>query len=539
MDARFERVPDRPGVVTNAELRNLCLGIVSELNLLCCLRCEPLFLLAFPTVAKHVHSHIQDTRRYTTAVIQDACSRHGVYQGLLDALPKPIHPAPPFPALPYRDGFVCLACEDDSVQQILFSESSRRAHFSKHHPELAKDRQLLERPAKLQTFCSGYKNNALYFEVFPEMAVHGLDDDPDDPNALDELITRNANAHDLTKALLEGYRPVHHPATAAGDGRSLKDTHPTLYWTGWAAHAADRDLDMLVELAKPAEPGDPLHRIVLAARKAFNRDQKSLNDLSEPVRLALKDDGSGKTPSPFKPLEPEARAEYAATMGRWCVFVLRMYQQRLRGDDRYPVTFTEKQLNVCRHALDYCVNGADYSGRTCVLNLAHQFWGPSSLKDFQHLLEDRMDDPTARFACLVNLQSDGSFAPPRAIAHNVVQLKYLIRAFLLMYARDHKNQSLEDPVASVMQQVAPYVSRRFVTPFASVASVVATASKYAATTSNAPNVLWTDGQTLSVDGFRIRFDDFRGSISDHLLDTERHVLDEVFQGLTPESMGFD
>ncbi|KAG8740485.1 hypothetical protein FRC10_004281 [Ceratobasidium sp. 414] len=548
VDAHFEHVPDRPGVVTNTELCNLRLGIISQLNVLCCLVCKPLVLLSFPTVAKHVHTHISEPRKYTTTVIQDTCARYGVYQGLLDALPKPVHPVEPFEALPVRDGYVCLACKDDNIHQILFSNSSRRAHFSTHHRDLVKDRKFLERPAKVQMFCSRYRNNTLCFEVFPELVDWG-DSDPDDPRGLEEMITRNAQAHDLVRALAKSYRPIQHPVTATGDGHSLKDSHPMLFWTSWAAHMADRDLEMLVKLAKSPKPGDPLHRIVAAAKKMFNADQATLNDVAEPIHLALKDDGSGKTTLPFKALEQDARAEYSATLAHWCVFVLRLYQMHIRGDERYKVTFTKKQLvsQSClvsrprspRLTCPCDAQKANFSSRTVVLNLAHQFWGPSSLGDFQHLAEDRMDDPTARFACLINLHADGSFAQPHNIAHNVVQLKYLVRATLLKYARDHQDQSFQDPVARVLNQIAPYVSKCFVTPFANIASVIATASKYAATSSHAPNVLWSDVETLSVEGFRIRFKEFKRAMRKLVLDAKAHILDKVFQGLAPESVGFD
>jgi hypothetical protein len=69
--------------------------------------------------------------------------------------------------------------------------------------------------------------------------------------------------------------------------------------------------------------------------------------------------------------------------------------------------------------------------------MARSFWAPEHLEEsFQHLEKDQLDDPTTRFACLINLKADGTFQSPGNMAHNLSMVKYIIRQMLLAWSVD-------------------------------------------------------------------------------------------------------
>lgn len=82
-----------------------------------------------------------------------------------------------------------------------------------------------------------------------------------------------------------------------------------------------------------------------------------------------------------------------------------------------------------------------YRGYQVVLRLAWAFWAPGSVDEFKHIAKDKFDDPTARFALLTNMLPDGSFLTPRNIAHNLVRLKYCMRALLYKWSRVFQEES--------------------------------------------------------------------------------------------------
>lgn len=62
------------------------------------------------------------------------------------------------------------------------------------------------------------------------------------------------------------------------------------------------------------------------------------------------------------------------------------------------------------------------------------------MDDFDGLADNQFRDPTVVYSLLMNLQKDGSFATPRNSCHNLVVMKYILRAVLFMWARDDQRR---------------------------------------------------------------------------------------------------
>lgn len=138
----------------------------------------------------------------------------------------------------------------------------------------------------------------------------------------------------------------------------------------------------------------------------------------------------------FRALQKDTAAQYGRTWGLWAVFVIRLYELRMTGDNRYPVHFTIEQERSIQWAQAYCHEKEGHAtGERVLLELARAFWRPEDMDDFEHLANDQFNDPTVRFGALINLRPDGTFATPRNATHHLVQIKYFMRAALFRWSR--------------------------------------------------------------------------------------------------------
>ncbi|KAF8749288.1 DEAD-like helicases superfamily [Rhizoctonia solani] len=211
----------------------------------------------------------------------------------------------------------------------------------------------------------------------------------------------------------------------------------------------------------------------------------------------------------FKPLTKGPGKEYARSMARWFVFVLRLYQMQVcQNQTWYQMTFTDEQLDV------------------------HAFWVAYNEETFAHLEKDNFDDPTTRFAALICLRPDGTFETPRNASHLLVQIKYFIRAGLLMWAH-MRALSSGKRLSYYTNSFLPSLHRDAETPFGHICDAVGLATKYASTSAHAPNVSWSGDDSLSVEGYTVYWPKLVDALHDLLASTENLLLTGVFKSLDP------
>lgn len=115
---------------------------------------------------------------------------------------------------------------------------------------------------------------------------------------------------------------------------------------------------------------------------------------------------------------------------------MRLYQMKLDGDNRYPLSMTTQQESCLKAAWSYCRKEQGRpKGYKLIFDLSSAFWRPPSMDSFKHLINDQFDDATVRYAVLTNFHPDGTFSAPRNVSHDLVRVKYFIRAGLYMWAR--------------------------------------------------------------------------------------------------------
>ncbi|KAB5587752.1 hypothetical protein CTheo_8807 [Ceratobasidium theobromae] len=328
----FETVPDLPGVVTSFELRRLHLGIVFDLGLLCCIKCDRLVLLSLETCHTHVHKHVSNPRAFPRQKIISTCTNYRVYDQYLHDYPRPDKVVAPYRSLPMKAAKSCMACESESKEYFGTSDEALRRHFRVCHKKHASNRAQYERSCTIQTFCSEYSDNRHAFEVNPALLPN--------PNPEQPFATHDADAEAIMRAFLRDYRPAEQPSAS---GTSLKDTQPFLYFSRWAAHVAPHKPEFLIPLAAYPEEIDLCRELADSAVELFTEEQARLEVLSEIMRLKLMQEDKESVRKPLKRLDSTTVAEYAQTFARWCVFVVRLYKMQEDGDHRYRVTFTEKQ----------------------------------------------------------------------------------------------------------------------------------------------------------------------------------------------------
>ncbi|KAB5588481.1 ATP-dependent DNA helicase tlh1 [Ceratobasidium theobromae] len=489
----FEVVPDRHGVVTSFELRELHLGIVFEFGLLCCITCDD----------------------------------------LLHEYPRPKELIAPYQCLPVIPATSCTLCESNGTYYFGTSDEAFRRHFRILHKKHRSQREEFGRRCTVQTFCSGYSDNRHAFEVNSSLLpTH----DPEQA-----FVTTDAEAEDIMRVFLRDFKPAQRPVSS---GDSLKDTQPFLYFTRWAAHVTPYKPDFLIPLAAYPEDGDFYRELADAAVELFKEEQSLLDGRSEVIRTKLMREDKETIRKPLKRLDPTTVEEYGRTFARWCIFVLRLFKMHKDGDRRYPVTFTDKQKAACEYALQYCERDRERRrSRYLILRLTHDFWAPASMSDISHLELDQFDDPTTRFAIILNLYEDGTFATPSNAAHRLSVVKYFIRYALLLWGIDRQKELSEGgntvTLGSVLEHVFPYLNRDCHTPFAYVSFASSHATRYAGTSTSFPKVNWTGPDTVSINGQDISFTRYRQAIFDLLERTERKILDQLLRRFSPESLGFD
>ncbi|KAB5588446.1 ATP-dependent DNA helicase tlh1 [Ceratobasidium theobromae] len=521
----LEAVPDLPGVVTSFELRQMHLGIVYELGILCCLDCDPLTLLNLETCTSHIHKHVFNPRAFPRSKVMETCTNYRVYGGMLDEYPRPNQVVPPYRFLPTRDATSCTICESNRTPYFGTSESARRRHFNKMHTNRINSREVYERPCTIQTFCSGYSDNRHAFEVDPALMPN---QDLEQP-----FVTHDAVAEDMMRAFVKDFKPAEQPHTS---GDSLKDTQPFLYFTRWHSHTTPHSPEFLIPLAAFPESGEIYHTLAEKAVELFRDEQLNLEGRSEILRSKMMQEEEQPVRKTLKRLDPTTVDEYARTFGRWCVFVLRLYTLQKSGNDRYR--------SACERALKYCRREPDRHGsRYVILRLAQEFWAPANMTDFSHLELDQFDDPTLRFAVILNLYDDGTFASPSNATHRLSVMKYTMRFMLLVWAADRQLELVKEvpdvTLGSIPLHVYPFLSRQSHTPFAHVCVASSHATHYSSTMLSMPKINWTGPSTVSIDGQILDFTDYQRSVLELLEQTERRILDDLLRGLTPESLGFN
>ncbi|GAB1526441.1 hypothetical protein RhiTH_009608 [Rhizoctonia solani] len=310
-------------------------------------------------------------------------------------------------------------------------------HFKQHHHDKSNQQEKWTRQCSMQSLKEKPGNNQRYFEVSSELLP---------PNPSQPYITSSANGEQLIRALKQAHYPAAEPLP---NGSSLKDTMPLLFFTGFASHVSNfKTLDLL-ELVSYPTPGTSFHR---ASKEAF------------------------------KPLTKGPGKEYARSMARWFVFVLRLYQMQVcQNQTWYQMTFTDEQLRSCTLAMEFVDEQDDAHEFQYLMNrMSHAFWVAYNEETFAHLEKDNFDDPTTRFAALICLRPDDAE-----------------------------------------------------TPFGHICDAVGLATKYASTSAHAPNVSWSGDDSLSVEGYTVYWPKLVDALHDLLASTENLLLTGVFKSLDP------
>ncbi|KAB5588300.1 hypothetical protein CTheo_8259 [Ceratobasidium theobromae] len=528
----FEPVHGLPSVVTCPELRDELLGFVPSHNLLCCIACTAPTTLLYPkTAPQHMKEKHMKPIRGLELKIKTLAAKVNAWMEPLDHYPKPQTLVAPLEFLPVVQMWKCLLCQEQKNSWFGSSETSRINHFTLAHPqEPARDGQ--EKVVTAQSFCP-YAGGKTWFEVCSELA-------PLIPQQEEDLYeTDGVATEELVTAFITKYRPVRLEKPTQV---SLKDTHPFLYATGWSKHIQDRDpfdLCSLVSVPHP-ENEEPLRRIYDAACREFEEEQSLVESKKYPPvwMTNLMDDGSGYPTRPFRSLQGDTMKQYASSWGRWVAFVLRLYHREEKGDLRYKVTMTLEQRRCVRRAIAYCDNDPNRPRAKRILaDMAYWFWRPNNDRHFEHLAADQFDDPTVRFAALINLREDGSFEMPSNATHNMVQIKFFIRLALLMWSRLEHEEGRAS-VSGTIERIACGVSRRVLSPFACICVAVSCGTTYAATTIHLPNVMWCSDDTLNLEGNMIDWLKFREAFNSSINELEKHIQETLLMGIPLDDFGF-
>ncbi|KAB5587593.1 hypothetical protein CTheo_8968 [Ceratobasidium theobromae] len=294
---------------------------------------------------------------------------------------------------------------------------------------------------------------------------------------------------------------------------STPDAYPFSYASGWLhyiQHSDPSELRALVSIPHPYDEA-PLRRIYDAACSQFEEEHAFLDSMVYPLvwMINLMDDGSGYPIRPFHALPCETVQQYASSWGRWVAFVLRLYQRQEEGDLRYEVTMTLEQCCCAQRALDYC-NNDHYALpiKRILADMAFWFWRPNNDIHFQHLAADPFDDPTVRFAALINLREDGSFEIPQKAIQNMLQVKFFMRLALLMWSRLEHEEG-RATVNGTIERIACGVSRCVLAPFACICIAISCAMTDGDLTVQLPDFLWCSDYTRKIGDLIIDSREFR------------------------------
>ncbi|KAG9097293.1 hypothetical protein FRC06_007719, partial [Ceratobasidium sp. 370] len=531
-DEKWSAVPGMPGVVTCPLLRQWSLGIASKWNILCCIVCakkdRP---VSFNGVRDHIAKHHVLPTSLATTTIQGHLARFGVDKRNLMDIPVPTGVVAPLPFLQEYEVYKCVPCEEDFNRHTYNRSDTRRSeHFRDVHGTHGPPELYPERVVKAQCFSASKAPRKQWFEVDPALLKVGplADlDESDDPI--------DATARDLFEAYLRNYTPAHKPDLPADD---FRDVMPFLQLTGWGKHVQKHDIQRLRNLVHIDAKTDPLQSIFLAAIVVFQDLQKDVDKQHEIYRTNLMDDESGSKVHAFHALTKKSRKEYARLFGRWVVFVCRQCQMEKSGEDWYPIKLTQTQRYWADQALGYCVDDRAHQKRVTLYGLATSFWLPEHDLSFTDLATDQFSDATVRFSCLVNILASGEFASPRNCCHELVRIKYVMRTVLFMWSIEyHKTAKLSLDLA--VPRIASALSRRKVTPFATVSLFASHANTYASTSTHLPNVAWVTPSTVAVEGHQADLGAFFEHLGAELHSLERLVEDELMFGIDAGQCGFD
>ncbi|KAG8716673.1 hypothetical protein FRC08_009029 [Ceratobasidium sp. 394] len=540
---RCTPVPSMPGLVDCAELRKYDLAVASDWGVVCCTRCDITSrVIGFNKVRSHVKAHFQSvgarlTSTETNAFFTDLCRKYRVREQTLNFIPVPAPRGPSLPFLKPEKVYKCLLCEDDRKLHFMVSDSSRRDHFRDEHGFRRGETDRPEVLVDAQTFCSGTHNPKTWFEV--NLALDLLRGETDAAMDEDQLGAAPITPEDLAQAYLSEYTPVGEPNVNSED---LHDVAPFLHASGWVKHVGQRDVAKLRALVATPEENDPLRHLYNTAVLLFSDNQKEIPNQNHIQRWNLMDEEAGLPKKELSQLDTGTAADYGRVWGRWVVFICRLRRMALAGDTFYPIHFTDEQARWADNAIDYCYParrvGEAKRSRPIFYSLADFFWRQQPTNQFGAMATDEFSDPTVRFACLMNLYPDGSFATPRNACHNIVRIKYIIRSALynwsLIYHQKHKLGA-----DSVIPFIAGAVSKRKICPFSSISYLVSQATMYANTSVHLPNVVWTSNSILVVEGRVVDFNVYRQRLHQTIERLELLIKNELMLGLDASEFGFN
>ncbi|KAG9119117.1 hypothetical protein FRC07_006022 [Ceratobasidium sp. 392] len=346
----------------------------------------------------------------------------GLIFNQLEDYPRPIWPSPPLPFLPEEPALMCLICDAEGSEYINKNPETLSKHYRTKHKQsrIPESESLLQITA--QAFSPPSQKPRGWFRVEPNASALEIDEE-------------NGVLPASPQELLETYMDTWTPASLVRPNIStLKAVMPFLYHSGWAAHMEHLDHGYVRSLVLRPQTEDPLRKLYDEAVKLFSAEQKLIMDIPEPLRIPIMDEGHGKV---FKKLSSTSEADYANTWALWFVFIFRLYLNQEEGQSTYTVPMTEAQQTVLRYGMAYVNNERKKPKPAWVLAaMAEVFFLPESANNFDSMVLDQFNDPTARFALLMCLREDGTVYTPRNVSNELVRIKYAIRLGLLIWARD-------------------------------------------------------------------------------------------------------
>ncbi|KAG9125366.1 hypothetical protein FRC07_007866, partial [Ceratobasidium sp. 392] len=544
-DNVFRNVPNLPGVVTCPALMEWFFGIVSCKDLLCCILCPRLTLLNLSTCPDHYKDkHAPEIKRLPRTRILNTCKQFNVYAGLaernvylvwclqsqLDEYPRPPWPTPVLFFLPDEPAWLCLICDATGDEYIAKVLDTRQKHYQSRHKGSRTPFEKSELQILAQSYTPAYYRVRKFFRVEPNA------------NALEKVNEETGVLPAAPADLLTTFIDMWSPALLVRpDVTTLKQVMPFLYHSGYADHLKDLDHLFLLSLTARPKRGDPLHVLYTTVVNLFLEEQKALAKTPEPIRINVMNEGQGSTDlKVFKAMGAESQPDYANTMALWCVFVCRMLRSEENQTSTYLVQMTKAQRRAVGWAMELANEIDGHASPVRVVGLlAQAFWSPDYANRFDNMVDDQFNDPTMRFSVIMCLREDGTVYTPRNAANELVRIKYAIRFGMFLWAREIcfiKKKSIND----IPSMVGSALTRRRLSPFACISTTTSHATAYAATSTTLPHVLWLPGgRHLLLEGQRLSWDAMRHALAAEAKSLRKFLLEEIFFGITPESMGFN
>ncbi|KAG9101544.1 hypothetical protein FRC06_002857 [Ceratobasidium sp. 370] len=530
---RFYDYPGIPGVMTCSSIARYSLGIATHWNLLCCLKCPSTErMVSYKGARDHIKIHHPTLpKTFTKDNLEKILRPFNIITTNLYDVPTPQGRVAPLPFLDYCEVRKCELCEEQTNPRDSYfrSRGSRQRHFQDVHKLFTRAERYHDRVVWAQTFCPKSASKKKWFEVDPNFV--GIKKTPE---AGGETGGDEATAYELAEAFNRKWTPAE-PLEPEGD--ELRHIMPFLYYIGWSEHVKGIDLDKLRTLVQVDHQHDPLRRIHRAAYNVFVNDQARIDNIFHVYRWNLMDDESGPPEKPFQRLTRKVAEEYAGIFGRFAVFVCRMRQMALNNNPFYAAKMTPEQQHWTDVALNFAA-GKGPRGLTesnMIYGLASAFWHAKDPDYFDGIAVDQFSDLTARFACLINLREGGDFDLPRTCSSRVGHMKYIIRSALLFWSvQKHEKEGLNK--SGIIPFIAESISRRRVTPFATIAYFVSHATTHANSTVAAPNVAWVSRTTLAIEGHSVMVKSYFNHIANLVRRFKKHIRDELLLGLDLSSI---